>query len=143
MAAKKQCKLFNECNYLPVYKFLIKSLNLTLGERVQMTFLKYFLSKTLTNKFFCYSFIMEPIIPTGTDFYCKDNGIKNHTDMYDLVDSETPVPVLRRGCDFYFSIQFDRDYDPYQDVVRVKFEIGNLYFLSKSSFNCDLYNFRA
>lgn len=69
---------------------------------------------------------MEPIIPTETEFYCKDNGKENHTDMYDIVDSETPFPVLRRGCSFYFAIRFNRDYIPNQDVVRVRFAIGKL-----------------
>lgn len=81
---------------------------------------------------------MEPIIPTGTEFYCKDNGKENHTDMYDLVDSESSFPVLRRGCSFYFAIRFDRDYNPNQDVVRVRFAIGNLSLLLHKQL-CDFF----
>ncbi|XP_066149834.1 hemocyte protein-glutamine gamma-glutamyltransferase-like isoform X2 [Euwallacea fornicatus] len=71
-----------------------------------------------------FSRMMEPIVPTSTEFYCKDNGKQCNTDMYDLLDSESPFPILRRGCTFSFAIRFDREYVPHQDVVRVRFAIG-------------------
>lgn len=67
---------------------------------------------------------MEPIVPTGTEFYCQENAKESHTDMYDLISSEASFPILRRGCTFYFAIRFERDYVPTQDVVRVRFAIG-------------------
>ncbi|CAG9771687.1 unnamed protein product [Ceutorhynchus assimilis] len=68
---------------------------------------------------------MEPIQPVGTEFYCKENAKESHTDMYDLLDTEVPFPVLRRGCNMFFAIRFDRDYVPTQDVIRVRFTIGD------------------
>lgn len=78
---------------------------------------------------------MKPIEPIGIEFYCKENAVESHTDMYDMLNSEVPFPILRRGCKFFFAIRFDRDYVPTKDVVRVRFAIGkslnvvsNLYF---------------
>ncbi|XP_076269467.1 hemocyte protein-glutamine gamma-glutamyltransferase-like [Rhynchophorus ferrugineus] len=67
---------------------------------------------------------MEPIQPIGTEFYCKENAVEHHTDMYDLLDGEVPFPVLRRGATFFFAIRFNREYIPTRDVVRVRFAIG-------------------
>ncbi|ERL94345.1 hemocyte protein-glutamine gamma-glutamyltransferase [Dendroctonus ponderosae] len=67
---------------------------------------------------------MEPIVPVATELYCKENAKQNRTDMYDILDGDTPFPILRRGCTFNFAIRFNRDYVPIQDVVRVRFAIG-------------------
>ncbi|KAG5891828.1 hypothetical protein JTB14_035850 [Gonioctena quinquepunctata] len=67
---------------------------------------------------------MEPLTITGTDFYIKDNAKQHHTDEYELVKAETPTCILRRGAEFYVSLQFDRDYDIERDIIKVSFGFG-------------------
>ncbi|EFA03506.1 hemocyte protein-glutamine gamma-glutamyltransferase [Tribolium castaneum] len=68
---------------------------------------------------------MEPIEVQSTEFYPKDNARENHTAEYDLVNNpDFPTPILRRGCNFFFAIRFNRDFDEINDVVRVRFGFG-------------------
>lgn len=70
---------------------------------------------------------MEPIIVTQAEFYAKDNAKTNKTEEFDLLDNPEAIsPILRRGCNFYFSIRFDRNFDAKLDAVRIEFSIGNV-----------------
>lgn len=68
---------------------------------------------------------MEPIQIEQTEFYPKDNARDNRTEEYDLVvNAEFPTPIFRRGCNFYFAIRFNREFDELNDAVRVSFGFG-------------------
>lgn len=67
---------------------------------------------------------MEPLEVEIAGFYAKENSQENHTELYDLVNAEQPTPIFRRGCNFYFSVRFNRDYDEENDVVRIGFGFG-------------------
>ncbi|CAG9854836.1 unnamed protein product [Phyllotreta striolata] len=67
---------------------------------------------------------MEPATVTGVNFHALENSKPHHTDEYDLVKSETPTPILRRGETFLMSISLNRKYDPEHDVIRISFGFG-------------------
>lgn len=73
---------------------------------------------------------MEPIRVTALELYAKDNAKDNKTLEYDLVTSvDVPTPIFRRGCNFFFSVRFDRAYDPKHDAVRVQLLFGTCTFI--------------
>lgn len=67
---------------------------------------------------------MEPLNVVGVEFYCKENAKVHHTEEYDLINSETPTPILRRGESFYIALRFDRPYDTKADAIRISFGFG-------------------
>lgn len=68
---------------------------------------------------------MDPIEVQLTEFYPKDNARESHTEEYDLVNSpDFPTPILRRGCNFFLAIRFNREIDETVDVIRVRFGFG-------------------
>ncbi|RZC41015.1 hemocyte protein-glutamine gamma-glutamyltransferase [Asbolus verrucosus] len=68
---------------------------------------------------------MDPIQVELTEFYPKDNARESRTEEYDLVqNSDFPTPILRRGCNFFFAIRFNREFDEIHDAVRVRFGFG-------------------
>lgn len=68
---------------------------------------------------------MEPLTVNLVDFYGKSNAKENRTEEFDLLENpEVKSPIFRRGCNFYFAVRFDREFDAEQDVVRVGFGFG-------------------
>jgi hypothetical protein len=68
---------------------------------------------------------MEPIEVVSTEFYPKDNARENRTEEYDLVNNaDFATPIFRRGCNVFFAIRFNRDFDEINDIVRVSFGFG-------------------
>lgn len=68
---------------------------------------------------------MEPIKVDCVEFYARENAKESRTLEYDLVSaSEVPTAIFRRGCNVYFAVRFDRNYEPKQDAVRIQFCFG-------------------
>ncbi|CAH0557746.1 unnamed protein product [Brassicogethes aeneus] len=67
---------------------------------------------------------MEPIKVEAVEFYAKPNSQENHTEEFELLSSETPSPIFRRGCNFYFALRFSRDFIENEDVVKICFGFG-------------------
>lgn len=68
---------------------------------------------------------MEPITVKSVEFYAKQNSKDNYTEQYDLVNNpDTPCPIFRRGCNFFFGIRFNRIYNVENDIIRLMFSFG-------------------
>lgn len=60
------------------------------------------------------------------NFYPVENATEHHTDRFELVHDEVPIPILRRGQKFFMSIRFSqRKFDIKSDLVRLVFNYGN------------------
>lgn len=58
-------------------------------------------------------------------FYPKDNAVRHHTDKFELIHDEIPVPILRRGQKFTIAVRFkERNFDENLDLVRFVFSYG-------------------
>lgn len=67
----------------------------------------------------------QPLKVELTEFYARDNSKDHHTELYEVVnDSVMPMPVYRRGQNFFFAVRFDRTWDKQQDIIRLVFGFG-------------------
>lgn len=68
---------------------------------------------------------MDPLEVQLTEFYPKDNAKACNTEEYDLVQNpDMPTPIFRRGCNIYFAVRFNREFNPEEDIVRIGFGFG-------------------
>lgn len=58
--------------------------------------------------------------------YPMDNAKQHHTDKFEIVHDEVPIPVLRRGQKFTMAVRFldDKNFQEGRDLVRVIFSYG-------------------
>ncbi|CAM1331837.1 F13A1 (predicted) [Pycnogonum litorale] len=68
--------------------------------------------------------VRRPLRVEDVDLCSKDNAKLHHTDVFELVDCEDPLPVLRRGQPFYMSIKFHQKVDEIKDHVKLSFLFG-------------------
>lgn len=68
--------------------------------------------------------ISKPLVVETVYLHEKENARLHHTQDYDLVEADSPTPVLRRGQPFKMSIRFDRPFDIATDNVRISVSFG-------------------
>lgn len=61
---------------------------------------------------------------TSINFNALENAKNHHTDRYEIVRSDPPIPVIRRGQEFTANIQFDREFIPNEDKIKITFDVG-------------------
>lgn len=66
----------------------------------------------------------EPLVVEMVHFYEKENATAHHTVNYELVHSDPPIPVFRRGQPFNVGLRFNREYVDETDIVRLLFSFG-------------------
>ncbi|XP_043498995.1 hemocyte protein-glutamine gamma-glutamyltransferase-like [Polistes fuscatus] len=66
----------------------------------------------------------EPLIVDMVYMYEKENAEHHHTNNYEMIHSENPTPVLRRGQAFNMALRFNREYVDETDIVRLLFSFG-------------------
>lgn len=59
--------------------------------------------------------------------YPLENAQLHHTEKFELVHEEEPVPILRRGQKFTVALRFaNRGFDVKKDLVRLIFSYGKI-----------------
>ncbi|XP_076318292.1 hemocyte protein-glutamine gamma-glutamyltransferase-like [Tachypleus tridentatus] len=61
----------------------------------------------------------------SVDFSPRDSARKHNTQMYELVESSNPALILRRGLSFFATFQFNRNYDPKKDQLKLEMTFGS------------------
>lgn len=57
--------------------------------------------------------------------YPAQNGSRHQTDRYEIVQLESPIPVIRRGQSFNVAVRFiERDFVPGRDSLKVILSLG-------------------
>lgn len=65
----------------------------------------------------------------SVDLCVKENSAAHYTDDYDLVQSDTPALVARRGFPIALKIKFKRTFDKEKDIVCLVFTVKSKIYI--------------
>lgn len=69
----------------------------------------------------------------SVDVFPRENAKAHRTSAYEIVHSNNPALVIRRGDPFYLALQMRRPYDPIRDKIRLEFMYGPRPLLGKKT----------